>query len=366
MNLRQALIRQIIKQAGANLGYNPANVVDTAKLVAHTALKAAPVANTLKNVAAPAGLIGFGINTLADTPATLFHDPNKGGAGWNWNVGQNLQKQRDARFNQWNELGTGGKSLYAPWTAWMHPVSMANMDIGGAADATKSIAKSVGGMGWQNTWRSLQGKTIPGASAAEVAAFRNRPGRGVAQQPVLTQSMAPQIERPVKQPYTAVPQPERPVPAQPVAPQIERPVRPVVKPASVKTAAMTKTVPLHVLSVAGKPRGDLNVEVADNSESQSKGLSKRASLPNDRGMLFGCPGPFWMKDVNFPLDIIFLTKKGEVIEHKTMWPARLPDWQLARYSSSSSKVAYAIEAPGGWCRRHGVVSGDRVLVDKDT
>jgi uncharacterized membrane protein (UPF0127 family) len=132
-----------------------------------------------------------------------------------------------------------------------------------------------------------------------------------------------------------------------------------------KLAALTKVVPLSVVSVDGKPRGDLNVEVADTPETKSKGLSKRAALPNDRGMLFSCPGPFWMKDVNFPLDIIFLTKKGAVLEKMTMWPNhRLPDWALPRYRSKYAEVAYALEAPGGWCRKHGIAKGDRVLIDK--
>src|SRR5476651_1827173 len=52
------------------------------------------------------------------------------------------------------------------------------------------------------------------------------------------------------------------------------------------------------------------VEVATTSAQQQQGLSGRASLPKNQGMLFifqtANRYPFWMKDMKFNLDMIFI------------------------------------------------------------
>ncbi|HWB34361.1 MAG TPA: DUF192 domain-containing protein, partial [Candidatus Paceibacterota bacterium] len=65
----------------------------------------------------------------------------------------------------------------------------------------------------------------------------------------------------------------------------------------------------------------VSVDVASTPQEQEQGLSGRASLAEGSGMLFvfdpdAAPG-FWMKDMNFSLDIIFMKADGEVvgIEH---------------------------------------------------
>src|SRR5258708_37457165 len=53
-----------------------------------------------------------------------------------------------------------------------------------------------------------------------------------------------------------------------------------------------------------------SVEVATTSAQQQQGLSGRNSLPKDQGMLFvfktAYRYPFWMHNMKFPLDIIFM------------------------------------------------------------
>ena len=55
---------------------------------------------------------------------------------------------------------------------------------------------------------------------------------------------------------------------------------------------------------------DLTVEIAETPYAHERGLSGRASLAADHGMLFLFPEsdvyPFWMQDMHFPLDIIWL------------------------------------------------------------
>jgi len=54
----------------------------------------------------------------------------------------------------------------------------------------------------------------------------------------------------------------------------------------------------------------INLLIAKSENDRVKGLSKRKSLPEDQGMLFIFDKKdrygFWMKDVLFPLDIIYL------------------------------------------------------------
>jgi uncharacterized membrane protein (UPF0127 family) len=62
----------------------------------------------------------------------------------------------------------------------------------------------------------------------------------------------------------------------------------------------------------------ITVEIADNDKSRSAGLSNRGSLGEDRGMLFVFDAEgktaFWMKKMNFPLDIIWLNGDKEVVD----------------------------------------------------
>ena len=59
----------------------------------------------------------------------------------------------------------------------------------------------------------------------------------------------------------------------------------------------------------------IKVRVADTDKRRQLGLSYFTNLPQDEGMffLFDKSGlyPFWMKDMNFPLDIIWLKKTGD-------------------------------------------------------
>ena len=66
------------------------------------------------------------------------------------------------------------------------------------------------------------------------------------------------------------------------------------------------------------------LEVANNPLSRSRGLSKRQSLCPTCGMIFVYQKegvyPFWMKNTHFPLDIIWLDKKGKIVDIKQGQP----------------------------------------------
>lgn len=111
----------------------------------------------------------------------------------------------------------------------------------------------------------------------------------------------------------------------------------------------------------GKVKAAAVIEMTDTREDRRIGLSKRASLSKFGGMYFECRGPFWMKDVEFPLDLCYLDEYGTVTEKyamaedrdgKTLYPAENP--------ASSS----AVELPSGFCDKYGISVGDRVVPAK--
>lgn len=61
----------------------------------------------------------------------------------------------------------------------------------------------------------------------------------------------------------------------------------------------------------------VRVELAIDEETQARGLSGRETLAEDQGMLFVFTKPdkyfFWMKDMKFAIDIIWLDKYGKII-----------------------------------------------------
>ena len=71
---------------------------------------------------------------------------------------------------------------------------------------------------------------------------------------------------------------------------------------------------------------EISVEVADTVEKRSLGLGKRSGLENGWGMLFVFEKRkqhgFWMKDMQFPLDIIWLDNYRIVHILRNVQPAK--------------------------------------------
>lgn len=59
------------------------------------------------------------------------------------------------------------------------------------------------------------------------------------------------------------------------------------------------------------------LEVSDTPQAEALGLGDRTSLPKDHGMLFvldaSSSACFWMKDMHFPLDIVWLSAERRVV-----------------------------------------------------
>jgi uncharacterized membrane protein (UPF0127 family) len=104
----------------------------------------------------------------------------------------------------------------------------------------------------------------------------------------------------------------------------------------------------------------LVVELALTSESRACGLSHRASLPQNRGMLFvyrrAEVRTFWMKDTLLPLSIAFLDHSGTIINIERM----VPNQTKVKYRSSLP-AQFALEVHQGWFKERGIRVGDRVI-----
>ncbi|NBU48228.1 MAG: DUF192 domain-containing protein, partial [Flavobacteriales bacterium] len=64
------------------------------------------------------------------------------------------------------------------------------------------------------------------------------------------------------------------------------------------------------------------------------------------------PLSFWMKQVSFPLDIIFFDASMKYIDHYTMSPGNnVDDSDLPKYNSKKP-AKFAVELPAGWCEKN--------------
>lgn len=107
----------------------------------------------------------------------------------------------------------------------------------------------------------------------------------------------------------------------------------------------------------------LTVEVADTDAARAQGLSGRESLLPGHGMLFTFERPgqyqFWMKDMRFGLDFVWLAggQVAEVTENVLPPTLEKPDpvrlWPKAPVTS-------VIEVPAGWVQAQGVAVGDEI------
>lgn len=107
----------------------------------------------------------------------------------------------------------------------------------------------------------------------------------------------------------------------------------------------------------------IDVEIADNDAERAQGLSGRKNLENDHGMLFIFPTSgfysFWMKDMNFPLDFVWIDQDKVVdIMENIPQPAK-GEMNLPTYTSTSP-VDKVLEISAGDIKKLNIAKGDRI------
>lgn len=103
------------------------------------------------------------------------------------------------------------------------------------------------------------------------------------------------------------------------------------------------------------------IEVVATEKERENGLSNRPSLPTDTGMLFVFDQPaiyhFWMKEMNFPIDIVWLDENYKVVDlSKDLKPETYP-----KTFSSQAPVLYVLELNAGKINELNIKIGDILM-----
>lgn len=102
----------------------------------------------------------------------------------------------------------------------------------------------------------------------------------------------------------------------------------------------------------------IHVSIADSLRERIRGLSDTPFLPDDVVKLFvfyqNGSHSIWMKDMNYSLDIIWLSKAGEVVHIE---PNRSPE-TFPKTFESPTPAWFVLEAAAGFVERHELAVGD--------
>lgn len=108
----------------------------------------------------------------------------------------------------------------------------------------------------------------------------------------------------------------------------------------------------------------INVSVADTPAERSQGLSKRELLRDDEGMIFVFDTidrhPIWMKDMYFPLDIIWLDENFRIVDI-------VANASVASYPNNfvpRASAGFVIEVNAGFTTRNNIKIGDTIVFER--
>lgn len=105
------------------------------------------------------------------------------------------------------------------------------------------------------------------------------------------------------------------------------------------------------------------LEQAKSERDKIRGLANRPSLEENTGMVFFYESPveqaFWMKNVRFPLDIIFLKDSKITRIYKNAQPCTE---EICKIYTSKGLTDEVIEVPAGFCSKHKFKKGTFILV----
>lgn len=112
-------------------------------------------------------------------------------------------------------------------------------------------------------------------------------------------------------------------------------------------------------------KAELTLDVADDKNERSEGLSGRDNLATDSGMLFvfekADKYKFWMKGIKIPLDFIWVLddRVVDILPNVSPPAPNTPDSQLPVYGPLT-KVNKVIEVNGGFTTSRNIRVGDKI------
>lgn len=120
-----------------------------------------------------------------------------------------------------------------------------------------------------------------------------------------------------------------------------------------------KSGEIKSIKIAGQ---EVKVDLAITAGEQEMGLSGRENLLENTGMLFVFEKegiyPFWMKDMNFPIDMIWINGGMRVVYiQENATPESYPE-----IFDPKTNAKYVLEVPAGFSKNNNLKVGDKVLL----
>lgn len=105
----------------------------------------------------------------------------------------------------------------------------------------------------------------------------------------------------------------------------------------------------------------VRAEVAQSAQERKTGLMLRQYLAAKEGMLFVFPKEerhgIWMKNMLFPLDIIWISEDKEVVY---IVAGALPCLETCNVIAPEKKAKYVLEVNAGFTEKYRIRAGDKV------
>ena len=165
---------------------------------------------------------------------------------------------------------------------------------------------------------------------------------------------------------TATPVPiSTPAPTSTPRPTATPTPRPTPTPVPTSTPAPTDT-PLPNVPLVKIGSALYQVDLATTPETITQGLSGRPSLGVERAMLFvyesDAPRAFWMPDMHFPLDMVWISSDCAVAAVTADVPHPAPETPRSELPTYPSQVPvrFVLEINAGQAAQHGIAPGTLV------
>lgn len=111
----------------------------------------------------------------------------------------------------------------------------------------------------------------------------------------------------------------------------------------------------------------LNIQIVQTQAAMAQGLSNRLSMEENQGMVFDFGNNsnhvpvFWMKDMNFPLDFIWISQHTVVGITANAPALHVSDSELPRYVPPRP-VDMVLEVNAGWADRNAIATGSLISI----
>lgn len=104
-------------------------------------------------------------------------------------------------------------------------------------------------------------------------------------------------------------------------------------------------------------------DIAATNDQRTKGLSVKDTLDEDEGMLFvfstSREHSFWMKNMKFPIDIIWISEHHEVVHVEHSLEQCEPDLPCPAYMPKRNSL-YVLETVAGFAQKYNITENTYV------